>query len=104
VLEKKIEERLLQRINGGMVAEAKRLHSQGLSYKRMEALGLEYRFLSYFLRGEITRAQMIDQLNIAIRRYARRQLTYWKPNKDIRWFTSNQNQRIVECVGKWLRQ
>ena len=80
-LARKIRARLLVRMKSGMVVEAKQLHKKGLSYKRMESLGLEYRSLARFLHGEITRAQMIEELNIAIRQYAKRQITYWKRKK-----------------------
>ncbi|HEY4526292.1 MAG TPA: tRNA (adenosine(37)-N6)-dimethylallyltransferase MiaA, partial [Candidatus Paceibacterota bacterium] len=85
-LEKKIAVRLFARIRQGMAAEAKRLHVGGLSYKRMEELGLEYRSLAHLLQGAITREQMTGELNRAIRKYAIRQMRYWKRNKDIRWF------------------
>ncbi len=86
VLKKKITQRLDVRLRQGMVAEARRLHADGLSYKRMEELGLEYRALAQFLRGDITRVEMRDELLRDIFKYAKRQRIYWKRNKDIRWF------------------
>ena len=103
-LEKKITIRLFARIRGGMIAEAKRLHVGGLSYKRMEELGLEYRSLAHFLRGLITRKQMEEELNRAIRKYAIRQMRYWKRNKDIRWFKTCAGERIPRLVRSWLRK
>ena len=103
-LEKKIAIRLFARIRQGMVAEAKRLHAHGLSYKRMEELGLEYRSLARFLQGIITRDQMTDELNRAIRKYAIRQMRYWKRNKDIRWFKTCAGERIPRLVRSWLRK
>ncbi len=94
-LEKKISARLLARMRQGMVAEAKRLHAAGLSYKRMEELGLEYRSLARHLLGIITREQMIEELNRAIRKYAIRQIRYWKRNKEIRWFEKPDSQNIL---------
>jgi len=103
-LEKKIVVRLFARIRQGMVAEAKRLHAHGLSYKRMEELGLEYRSLARHLLGAITRAQMIEELNRAIRKYAIRQMRYWKRNNDIRWFKTCAGERIPRLVRLWLRK
>ena len=102
-LEKKIAIRLFARIRQGMVTEAKRLHAGGLSYKRMEELGLEYRSLARFLQGVITRNQMTDELNRAIRKYAIRQIRYWKRNKDIRWFKDAGAARIQKDVRDWLK-
>ncbi len=84
-LEKKIRARLLARMRSGMVAEAKRLHEGGLSYKRMEELGLEYRSLARHLLGKISREDLIAELTRDIRRYAKNQLAYWKRNPEIKW-------------------
>jgi tRNA dimethylallyltransferase len=85
-LDKKIYNRLLQRIPG-MIREVKRLHAQGLSYKRMDELGLEYRYLARLLRNAITREQFVTQLFSEIMKYAKRQMTWFKRNKEIHWFT-----------------
>ncbi len=95
--------RLFARIKDGMVTEAKRLHRQGLSYQRMEELGLEYRSLARFLQGKITRTEMLDELNRDIRRYAKKQLAYWKRNKEIQWFKPTQQAAISRIVKKWLK-
>ncbi len=102
-LEKNISIRLFARIKQGMVAEAKRLHAAGLSYKRMEELGLEYRSLARHLLGTITRAQMIEELNRAIRKYAKRQIAYWKRNKDIQWSKDAGAVQISKTVRNWLK-
>src|SRR3989344_4590439 len=54
-LKKKIHLRLLSRMRGGMLAEVKRLHTRGLSWKRMESFGLEYRWLARYLQNKITK-------------------------------------------------
>ncbi len=58
-LKEKIAIRLFARIRGWMIVEARQLHRDGLSYKRMEELGLEYRSLARFLRGQIGRMEMV---------------------------------------------
>jgi len=101
-LERKISIRLRARIKQGMVAEARRLHAGGLSYRRMEELGLEYRSLARLLQGKVTRKQMIEELNRAIRKYAIRQIRYWKRNKDIQWFKDTRVPRIQRKIRTWL--
>lgn len=78
---KVIHTRLLARMRQGMVAEAKRLHKEGLSYKRMEELGLEYRHLSRLLQHKVTKAHMLQELEQDILHYAKRQRTYWRKLK-----------------------
>ena len=102
-LEKKIHTRLIARIKKGMVREAQQLHKEGLSYKRMEELGLEYRSLARFLQKKITKLEMIDKLERDIRRYAKKQLMYWKRNPEIKWFKPTQKAAIASAVRKWLR-
>lgn len=85
VLRKRIHTRLFARKRAGMIAEAKRLHSYGISYKRMEELGLEYKFLAYYLQGRMSKEEMLKKLETAIWQYARRQKTWFKRNKKIIW-------------------
>ena len=102
-LEEKIRARLLARMKQGMVTEGRRLHADGLSYRRMEQLGLEYRALARYLRKEISREQMVEGLNRDIRRYAKHQLTYWKRNGSIRWFEPSHKKALLRYVKNWLR-
>lgn len=85
VLKKRIHDRLHARMKSGMVAEVKKLHVGGLSYKRMEQLGLEYRYLARFLLEKISKREMLVELEREIWQYARRQMTYWRRNSDIVW-------------------
>jgi tRNA dimethylallyltransferase len=87
VLKKKILDRLVARMKSGMVTEAKKLHAGGLSYKRMEQLGLEYRYLARFLQKKLSRQAMLSELEREIWLYARRQITYWRRNRDIKWIS-----------------
>ena len=85
ILWAKIHKRLLARMKSGMVREAQKLHAQGLSYKRMHELGLEYRYLALLLQKKISKKEMLRQLENGIWDYSRRQLRYWKRNPDIKW-------------------
>ena len=92
-LRRRIRARLLKRIRSGMVAEVKHLHQPrnahnpngGLSWKRLDELGLEYRYVSRYLQGKLTKQEMIDKLVIEIGRYAKRQMTWWRRNEAIKW-------------------
>lgn len=85
-LAEKIHLRLIKRLKAGMLAEVKNLHEQGVSWKRMESLGLEYRYLARFLQGKITKTEMIKQLENEIIKYAKRQMTWFKRDKKTKWF------------------
>ncbi len=93
-LKKNIRSRLFARMKAGMIAEAKRLHAQGLSYKRMEELGLEYRYLAQYLQGKISRAELEQEIERGNIKYAKRQSRWFKRNKDIHW-VKNKTQAFV---------
>jgi tRNA dimethylallyltransferase len=83
-----IHTRLKARIKAGMVAEARRLHRAGLSYTRMDQLGLEYRYLAELLQKRLPPQEFEVQLERAILHYAKRQLRWFKRNSDIHWVGS----------------
>lgn len=94
-LAQNIKKRLRARIKLGMVAEARRLHKQGVSYKRMDELGLEYRYLAKILQNRrapsasrVAEGALLQELEKAINDYAKRQVRWFKRNKDIHWITS----------------
>jgi len=84
-LKKNIRIRLFARIRAGMIREAEKLHKAGLSYKRMEELGLEYRYLSALLQKRLTQKEFETELERAIWQYAKRQKRWFRRNKEIVW-------------------
>lgn len=78
VLKKRIHIRLFDRIRKGMIVEVKNLHDQGISWKRLESLGLEYRYIALYLQNKMSKAEMLTQLELAIWHYAKRQRTWFK--------------------------
>lgn len=90
-LHERIAKRLNARLRAGMVAEVRRLHTQGISYKRLEALGLEYRWVAQHLQGKLTRSDMRDGLLRDIIRYSKRQLTWWRRDSSVQWVTAPQD-------------
>jgi tRNA dimethylallyltransferase len=85
VLQKNIHTRLLARMKQGMITEAIKLHNAGVSFKRMEELGLEYRYLARLLQKKLTKEEFLEQLEREINNYAKRQWRWFKRNKDIHW-------------------
>lgn len=96
----RIEKRLEDRLAHGMIEEAERLHAAGLSYERMEELGLEYGWEARYLRGDVPKQGMRDGLLHDIISYAKRQETWWKRNRDIRWLTPDASPE--QGMREWL--
>jgi tRNA dimethylallyltransferase len=86
VLKQRIHDRLLKRMRKGMVKEVQRLHTEGVAWSRLEALGLEYRFIALYLQkkpfdktqSDLSMNAMLSQLETAIWHYAKRQRTWFK--------------------------
>jgi tRNA dimethylallyltransferase len=85
-LKKLIKKRLLRRLKQGMVSEVLKLHKQGISWKRLEEFGLEYRAIAQYLQNKITKQEMIDKIQKESEQYAKRQITWFKRDKRIKWF------------------
>tara|TARA_B100001741_G_scaffold312594_1_gene316325 strand:- start:1048 stop:1965 length:918 start_codon:yes stop_codon:yes gene_type:complete len=78
VIRKKISIRLLQRLEEGLIEEVKNLIKDGISYERLESIGLEYKFVSYYLKKQITIDELIIKLTTAIQQFAKRQLSWYR--------------------------
>ena len=96
-LERRIYARLIKRLKNGMIQEIKKLHDSGVSWKKLDSFGLEYRFISRYLRDQLTYDQMAEELFRAIKNYAKRQTRWFKRNQNISWIN---NQRSVGRVIK----
>lgn len=75
---KKIENRLKQRLNNGLIEEVEQLLKQGLTHEQLRYYGLEYKFVSMYLTGELTKPELETKLQIAINQFAKRQMTYFR--------------------------
>ncbi|MGB2791323.1 MAG: tRNA (adenosine(37)-N6)-dimethylallyltransferase MiaA [Candidatus Moraniibacteriota bacterium] len=76
ILDARIQTRLEARFNQGMIAEVEQLHSRGVSWDRLDAFGLEYRWISRFLRKTLSLNEMKERLFFDSIYYAKRQMTW----------------------------
>jgi tRNA dimethylallyltransferase len=74
----RITARLKQRLNEGMIEEVQRLLDSGLTPDQLTYYGLEYKYITLFLIGELSREEMFERLNIAIHQFAKRQMTWFR--------------------------
>jgi len=73
-----IKKRLIFRLKNGMVEEVEHLLKTGLSSKRLHYFGLEYKFIGKYLLQELSYDEMVEQLNIAINQFSKRQMTFFR--------------------------
>lgn len=99
ILKERIDERLERRMQQGMVDEVRRLLDEGASVEFMMKLGLEYRFITQYLTGEIaTEEEMTQQLSLAIKRFAKRQMTWFRRDKEIHWLDMASDPFAEACA------
>ncbi|MEK7636613.1 MAG: tRNA (adenosine(37)-N6)-dimethylallyltransferase MiaA [Patescibacteria group bacterium] len=98
-LNRRIDIRLKTRIRHGLIAEVRRLLAKGVSYKRLYELGLEYRFISEYIRGARTKKETLALLSRAIKKFAKRQMTWfmqYQKTPKIHWIrTKKQAEKPV---------
>ena len=77
-LRERIEKRLIKRLDLGMIDEVKRLHDEGVTWKRLEGFGLEYKFIAEYLQEKISLEEMIEEIKNKSWQFAKRQRTWFK--------------------------
>lgn len=104
-LEKRIKKRLDARLKQGMVKEVAKLQKQGLSWKRLDDFGLEYRWVSRWLKkskfkipdSKFLNSDEYQNLLRDIIKYSKRQITWFKRNKEMCWI---KNRKEAEGLAK----
>lgn len=107
ILLERIEKRLRERLATGMIEEVAGLRSSGVSDLRLDKLGLEYRYIARYLRGELrTLDELRTELGIAIRQFAKEQLTWFKRDRRIIWLDPFKDcfQEACDRVREWEAQ
>ena len=85
VLKQRIDERLERRLRQGMTDEVRAMLDDGVSEVFLTKLGLEYKYLTWYLTGKMGYEQMVEELGNAIKRFAKRQMTWFRKDKRIVW-------------------
>ncbi|MCL5784969.1 MAG: tRNA (adenosine(37)-N6)-dimethylallyltransferase MiaA [Patescibacteria group bacterium] len=104
VLDQRINLRLVFRLKHGLIEEGKKLYQEGLSLERMKELGLEYGSLADLLSGKINERELEEQLQTKIHQYAKRQLTWFKKEKGVKWFDITDPytlEKVEKLVNSW---
>ena len=85
-----------------MIKEVESLLQQGVPHERLESLGLEYRFISRYIRDQMTKDEMITQLNTAIHRFAKKQMTFFrnmeKNGIKINWISEGNLESALKII------
>ena len=105
----KITRRLRQRLDEGMVEEVKNLLQQGVSAESLIYYGLEYKYLTLYVTGQLSYEEMFGELETAIHQFAKRQMTWFRGMErrgmQIHWLeatlpTDEKVKRIKELLNE----
>ena len=106
VLCKRIDDRLWARIDAGMIEEVARLREEGATDAFLESLGLEYRYILWYLTGKLkTVDELADELGRAIKRFAKRQTNWFRRDTDVLWLDTAGDPlaQAIEASEAFLR-
>ena len=94
VRRERITQRLHARLQQGMVEEVERILQSGVKPEDLIYYGLEYKYLTLYLTGQLGYEEMVQQLNVAIHQFAKRQMT---------WFRKMERDGIRDAYGRKSR-
>ncbi|MBE9492628.1 MAG: tRNA (adenosine(37)-N6)-dimethylallyltransferase MiaA [Bacteroidetes bacterium] len=105
VIRQRITQRLKMRLSNGMIDEVRRLLDKGISPDKLKFYGLEYKYLTQYIIGEINYNDMFQRLDSAIHQFAKRQMTWFRRMErgrfSIHWIdghlkTANKVEQIIK--------
>lgn len=103
-IREQITERLNKRLDEGLIDEVKKLIDSGVTYDRLLKFGLEYRFVTIYLKDELSYKDMFQKLNSAIHNFAKRQMTWFRKMEregvKINWIEGTNYNKACEIILK----
>ncbi len=101
-LKKKIRIRLRNRLRNGMAIELYNLRKSGVPWKRFLELGFDQKYVALYLQKKISSKEMLESLFSSNWHYAKRQMTWFKRDKEIKWFDPTEYKKIIVLLKGWL--
>ena len=108
-IRERITRRLQARLQEGMIDEVKSLLDEGIPAERLIRYGLEYKFVTQYLLGELHYGDMVSLLNTAIHQFSKRQMTWFRRMErmgfNIRWVNADlPEEEKFRQIYHWLRE
>ena len=99
----RIEKRIDGQIKDGWVGETEDLVKAGFDWKLPSMSGIGHKQLGEYLRGEKTLEKAIEEIKQKTRNYAKRQVTWFKRDKRIKWIDKNNLDEAIELVKNFIK-
>ncbi len=104
IIRDRITKRLLNRLENGLIKEVQDLIRDGITYRKLESLGLEYKYISLYLQKKLNEEELEKKLETAIHRFAKRQMSWYKRMEKrgvkIHWIKNGNFQTALEIITK----
>uniref|UniRef100_A0A7V5XFJ6 tRNA dimethylallyltransferase n=1 Tax=Thermodesulfobacterium geofontis TaxID=1295609 RepID=A0A7V5XFJ6_9BACT len=101
-LYKKINLRVIKMIEKGWIEEVKNLLEKGYSIELKPFKAIGYKYIIYYLQGRLSLEKAIELIQRDTRHYAKRQLTWFKKDPDVYWFSSDEKEKILNFLKEKL--
>ena len=103
-IKKRITDRLIARLDNGMIEEVKQLLNDGITFERLNLFGLEYKFIGKYLNKELSYDDMFQKLNSSIHNFAKRQMTWLRKMNlegiDIHWINGPDYDAAKQIISQ----
>lgn len=100
---RRIDDRLKYRLENGLIEEAEGLLKKSITHERLQFLGLEYKFLSYYLQGKLNKQELYTKLSTAIHQFAKRQMTWFRRMErqgiQIEWVDLTEIDHLIKILN-----
>jgi len=107
-IKRRITDRLKKRLDEGMIEEVKNLLDMGISHNKLSLFGLEYKFISQYLLGELNYNDTYQKLNSAIHSFAKRQMTWFRKMEregvSINWFDGKDYHAVLSFIEERMEK
>lgn len=107
ILYERINLRVERMMEAGLLAEVKGLWQRGVSLDTTAMQAIGYKELFEYFEGRVELCEAVEKIKAESRRYAKRQLTWFRRNKDIVWMSPNDEEfyeKILEKCFTFLRK
>jgi tRNA dimethylallyltransferase len=98
-----IHERVQSRLNNGWQQEVQNLLRHGITPEQLGEFGLGYSIIAGHITNSVSMEKLVEEITAVERRYAKRQLRWFKRDPRIQWFNPNKTTEITTTVQKFLR-
>ena len=93
------------RIKEGLIEEVESLVNRGISYDRLESIGLEYKFVSLYLKNDLTKEELKEKLTVAIQQFSKRQLSWYRRMErrglKIHWINKGNENILLNLISNY---